>query len=182
MFHLTKPLCTSPKVAIFFLAVLLAGCSSSGNEATESAVSQPQKTLPSYELTSVGMSLDDAKEAIVGIGYEYFVAREDGVRKPGKHPVEDGMFLLDVEEGVVVHQEINGVFDYWDVAGLTQDEAESLITSAGFEHRVIISDGRPLPTIPGRVVSRYNLSVTEGQVVGFMIEKVKLSEIWPPKE
>jgi hypothetical protein len=164
------------------MSALMGGCSSANNEVVGPTVSQPQKTLPSYELTSVGMPIDDAKEAIVGIGYKYFVAREDGQRKPGKHPVEDGMFLLDVEEGVVVHQEINGVFDYWDVAGLTQDEAESLITSAGFEHRVIVVDGQPLPTIPGRVVSRYNLSVTEGQVVGFMIEKVMLSEIWPPKE
>ena len=169
-------------VAALTLPVLMAGCSSEGNEAVRPTVTEPQFTFPSFELTAIGMSLDDAKKAIVGIGYNYFVVKEDGQRKSGFLPKDDGLFLLYVEDNMVVDQEVNGVFDYWDVAGLTQDEAESLVGSEGFEHRVIITNGQPLPTIPGRVVNRYNLSVTDGIVVGFMIEKVSLSEIWPPKE
>jgi hypothetical protein len=173
-------------VALFSIMVLITpalivGCSSANNEEVRPTVTQERTMLPSYDLTAVGMSLDDAKEAIVGLGFEYFVARKDGKVIRGA-PSKDGVFLLDVAEGMVVEQSINGVFDFWDVVGLTQDEAESLVGSDGFESRVIVYDGQVLPTIPGRVVGRYNLSVTDGIVVGFMVEQVMLSEIWPAEE
>ena len=163
------------------MSALMVGCSSANNEVVGPTVTQQRIMLPSYDLTAVGMSLGDAKEAIVGLGFEYFVARKDD-EVIGPAPSKDGVFLLDVAEGMVVEQIINGVFDFWDVAGLTQDEAESLIGSEGLESRVIVYDGQALPTIPGRVVGRYNLSIKDGVVDGFQVEKVKLSEIWPPKE
>ena len=168
-------------IMALIMPALMVGCSSANNEVVGPTVTQQRPMLPSYDLTAVGMSLDDAKEAIVGIGFEYFVSRKDGQVIAGP-PSKDGVFLLDVAEGMVVEQFINGVFDFWDVKGLTQDEAESLVGSDGFESRVIVYEGEVLPTIPGRVVGRYNLSITDGVVDGFMVEKVMLSEIWPPKK
>ena len=97
-------------------------CSSDENVEAPKNTDQEQNDLPAQELTAVGMTFEEAKPAIAGLGFTWALASEDGVTYPAG-PEVPGRFNLYVREGVVYRQLVDGVQPYLNVNALSIEEA-----------------------------------------------------------
>jgi hypothetical protein len=168
----------TPSFFIWCVVLVLLSCS--GESPAESAAANETFDLPAQELTAVGMTSEAAKSAIQDLGFDWVVMREDGVEYPAG-PEIPGRFKLEIREGVVVRQVVDGVQPYIDVNAMDTLEAQDLIVSKGWTYRVTVIDGVRVVDDDSRVPSRYNLWVTtDGKVVFHEIDTVRLDEIWEP--
>ena len=162
--------------ALWFSALFI-GCSS-----TQSASPDPSPpksvALPARELTAVGMTLVDAKAAITDLGFTWVVLQNGAKALLGAEV--PGRFVLQVEEGIVVRQNVDGVAPFVDVDGLDIEVAEAFLNGEGLESRIIAIDGFSLALPNDFVPGRYNFSVADGKIVGHDIDVVRLDVIWEP--
>ncbi len=91
-----------------------------------------------------------------------------------------GRFLLQVEEGIVVHQNVDGVAPFVVVDGLDVEIAEAFLSASGLESRIIAINGFSLGLPNDFIPGRYNFSVADGKIVGHEIDVVRLDVIWEP--
>ena len=167
-------------LAILTACVLLVSCSSNKSAEVSESVEQQANALPAQELTAVGMTFEEAKLAIVGLGFTWVLASEDGVDFP-TGPEVPGRFNLYVIEGIVYRQLVDGVQPYINVNAMSIEEAQDVIEFNGWTHRVTYVDGDPVREYDSRIPGRYNLWVTTlGEVVNHQIDVVRLDEIWQP--
>ena len=160
--------------------LLLSGCTS--NTADKAEVNEPAtaNSLPSFELTAVGMTAVSAKQAITDLGFSWVVINEDGLlNAPG--PEVPGRFNLTIREGIVVRQTVDGIEPFVNVNAMGTLEAQDLIESKGWTHRVTVINGVKVIEDDSFEIGRYNLWVTTtGEVVFHEIDLVRLDEIWTP--
>ena len=166
--------------ALIFCALVTACSSEQKDEVLDSAI-QESVQLPAQELTAVGMELEEAKQAITGLGFTWVVASEDGTTFPVGFEVP-GRFNLHVLGGIVYRQLVDGVQPYINVNAMSIEEAEDVIFHNGWTYRITVIDGNPVIDDDSKIAGRYNLWITSlSEVVNHEIDTVRLDEIWEPE-